>query len=332
MKKLIFALALLLAGVPALSGAALAAPPPMETKLILEACKLDADTVTPGAGFTLSFNLRNTNKKQLARNITVSVSCADGAVMTVGGGMQYLAQLAQGAVHTFSVPLKAAAAAAAGVHAVGVAVKFEDGGGMPLNLETSIPIEITVPPEAPQAPRLRTDTPEALPAGAADPVTVKVEARNLGRGKLYNLIASARGERLKLVRDDYGGNLDSGGSIALEVVLAFDAGVAEDIRKSDAWKSVKPGEAAPTLDYPSELLLSYEDEAGRQYTDTVAFTARANVPRPDEPTYDVPAAAEQGKNNAAPDLTGWIVAAVAAVALAGAALLALWRARKRSAR
>jgi hypothetical protein len=304
---------------------ALAAPPPMETKLIVDSFRTDKPAALPGESCTLTIRLRNTNAKQYARNITVTARPADGALLCVEKNTLYIGRLNAGKAAECAFTLKAAATAEAGVHMVALGIKYEDGNGMQLDLQAEAPVEVAEP--GLPAPRMLADIPEAPAADADAPVTVKTQVHNLGRGTLYNLSATASGAHLKLVKNDYGGNLESGQSMALELVMAFDDGVKEAVKKSDAWKGVKPGGPAPVLEYPARLTLTYEDESGREYTQTLDFPAKANIPRPDEPAYAVPA--QQAAKASAPDVTGWVVAGIALVAAACAVALALWKARGR---
>lgn len=327
MKKMVCALALALAAAVAAPNAALAAPPPMETKLIIASYAVDKPTVLPGKACMLTFKLKNTNGKQFARNITVTANPSDSALLCEKANTLYIPRLDPGKSVACKFVLKAAAVASPGVHTVAVDVKYEDGKGMPLSLQGSLPIEVSSPPPAPSPVRLLAGTPEVLPADAGEPVTVKLDAHNLGHDKLCNLAATAEGSHLKLLKDAYGGNLESGQSTTLELTLGFDATVAAAVKQSDAWKDVKPGDASPVLEYPAKLVLTYEDATGKQYSQTVDFAAKANIPRPDEPVYSVPE--KQAAQGPTPDVTGWVVAGLAVVLAACVCMLALWRARRR---
>lgn len=325
MKKIVAALAVALAA--ALTApSALAAPPPMETKLIISSFETDKASILPGEDCTLTFVLKNTNGKQYARNITVTVIPSDGALLCDNTDMLYILRLDPGKASSCSFELKAGVAATPGIHTVAVDIKYEDGGGMPHSLQGSLPIEISAPEPSPA--RLLANAPEALPADAGEPVKVKLDAHNLGKDKIYNLSATAEGSHLKLLKDAYGGNLESGQSATLELTLGFDSSVAEAVKNADGWKNTKPGDAPPVLEYPAKLTLRYEDASGMEYTQTLEFTAKANIPKPDEPSYAV-----TGKQAAAvgpaPDITGWVVAGLALVLAACVCALALWRTRKR---
>lgn len=323
MKKTLAVLftALLLA---ALAPAAAYAAPPMETKLIVDSFRLDKPSALPGESCTLTIRLRNTNPKQYARNITVTARPSDAALLCVEKNTLYVARLNAGKTTECAFALKAAEGAQAGAHIVAFDIRYEDNNGMQLSLQAEAPVEVSAPA---QPARLLAGIPEAPSADAGAPIAVKTEVHNLGRGTLYNLSATASGAHLKLVKGDFGGNLESGQSMALELVMAFGDDVKEAVKKSDAWKGVKPGGAAPALEYPAKLTLTYEDESGREYTQTLDFQAKANVPRPDEPAFSVPG--RQAAGTPAPDITGWIVAGITLVAAACAVMLALWKARKR---
>ena len=324
MKKLLMALVVLLSIGMLYSDGALASPPPMETKLIVESYELDKTAVPAGESCTLQFTIKNTNQKQFAQNITVWIKPLDGAFLPEGKNTLYIPKLDKGNAVTCAFGLKAALTAVPGTHAIEVQIKYEDGKGTALTVQTELMIESAQPA---QTVRIRADVPESSPANAAEPVTVKVDVHNLGKVTLYNLSALAKGGQLKMIKDVYSGNLESGQSKTLEIIMGFDASVAEDVKMSDAWKSVKPGGQEPMKEYSAELLLTYEDASGKEYNQRLAFTAKANVPKPEEPVYAVPD--KQVAAAPAPDITGWVVAGVALVAMVGAILLALWKARKR---
>ena len=304
------------------------AAPAMQLKLIVSGYALDGDAMAPGATASLQVTVRNTHDRIGARNITLSASNADGALLCQGRNQWYVAQIAAGKTAEITLSLKAAEGAAAGIHALALEIGYEDAKGMPGTLSATVPVEVRPPVEEPQ---LRADTPEALAVDAADPVTVKLAAHNLGKGMLYNLTATAAGQGLTLVRDAYAGNLDSGKSADIELTLAFDKSIAEAVKKSDAWKTAQPGDPTPTLAVPAQVTLSYEDADGKSYTQTVNFVAQANIPRPQEPSFSVPTM-QQTATVTKQDPTGWVVAAVALVIAAVAIVLSLWSRRRRAAR
>ena len=322
MKKLhSFVLAALVAialGVPA------QAAPPMDTRVILDGYALSA-SLTPGAQTELALTLRNTHDKQSARNIVLTASNADGALLCVDRNTLYVTRLDAGKTARLTLALRAAASAAAGAHALALNMQYEDNAGTLHTVDVSVPVEVVA--AAPETPRLRADTAAALPVEAADPVVVKLDAHNLGKSALYNLSATAQGAGLTLVRDAYAGNLDSGKSAQIELTMAFDKTIAESVKKSDAWKTAQPGDPAPTLQVPGQVTLSYEDAAGKKYSQTVRFLACANIPRPQEPAFAVAAAPQT--TAVTQDPTGWAVAGVALVVAAAAVAISLWARRRR---
>ncbi len=308
------------------------AAPPMETRLIVDAYALAGDALTPGGHAELSFTLRNTHDKQLARNIAVTASCADGALLCRGRNMLYLAQLDAGKTAPMALDVKASDDAAAGVHTVTLDIRYEDGRGMPLTLSVAVPVEVKASKQPSEELRLFADTPAALPADAADPVTVKFGVHNLGKVMIYNIFATAEGRNLTAVGGDaYAGNLESGKSADVELTMAFDRSIAEAVKKSDAWKTAQPGDAPLTLEVPAEVVIRYEDADGNPHTQRVQFVTRANIPKPQEPAFAV-AQAPAANAPARQDPTGWAVAAVALAVAAVAVALGLWSRRRRAGR
>lgn len=297
------------------------AAPPAQVKLIVESFRVDKAAVPAGETCALTFTVRNTHPKWAAQNITVSVKPADGALLPRERATLYADKLDAGAALDCAFTVAVSGAATPGAHAVAVEIDYEDGRGFPCTAQCELPVETLAAAPAPL--RLRADEPVAPPAGAKDPVIVTFGVHNLGRGTVHNLSATAEGGRLTVVKDAYAGNLESGESRTVELTLAFDGAVAEDVKSSDAWRDVKPGDPDPALDYPAEIVLTYEDAEGNEQRTRLPFTAKAVVPRPDEPSYAVPEA--QTAATPAPDATGWAVAGVAVVAAAAAVLLALRR-------
>lgn len=324
MKKLMtLMLAVLFAS--SLATPALAAPA-MQLRLIVSGYALEGDALSPDASGNLRVTLQNTHDKNYAQNITIAASNTDGALLCQGRNQWYVAQLDAGKSTDVSFSVKAAGSATVGSHALSLDIRYEDARGMERTVSTAVPVEVRAPTEE---PRMRADTPEALAVEAADPVTVKLAAHNLGKATLYNVSATAAGQGLELKRDVYAGNLDGGESADIELTLAFDKSIADAVKKSDAWKNAQPGDPAPTLDIPAQVTLTYEDAAGKAYTQTVDFVAQASVPRPQEPAFSVPA--QQTPAATRQDPTGWVVAGVALVIAAVAIALSLWSRRRRAA-
>ncbi len=330
MKKLIAVLLAALFAVT-LSTPAMAAPPPMQIRLVVAGYALEGEALTPGAAAKLLVTLRNTHDKSYVRNITVAAASADGALLCQGRNQWYLPRLDAGKSTGVSIALKAAENAAAGGHTLTLDIRYEDAKGTEGTMSATVPVEVREVTTPSEQPRLKVDAPTSLAVDAADPVAVKLAAHNLGKGTLYNLSATAAGKGLRLVRDAYAGNLDSGKSAEIELTLAFDKSIAEAVKQSDAWKTALPGDPAPVLDVPAEVILTYEDADGNAYTQKIDFAARASIPRPQEPSFTAPQTQQNG-TAARQDPTGWVVAGIAIILAMVAVALSLWARRKRAAR
>lgn len=322
MRKIGILLAATLAAAAIFPATALAAPPE-QTKLIVAGWTADPSPAQAGEGCTLTLSIQNTHPKNKAYNLTVTIDPAADALAADGVTTRYVAELPAGETVEVSFEMDVLPGAASGVYAVGAILEYEDSRG------GSWTVAGTVTARVEQPLRMQAGDPEAAAVNTGEPVTVKTAVYNLGKERICNLTATVEGERMETVDAVYVGNVDSGQAAAVEVTVRMDAAIAQELKNSDAWDSVAPGDPDPAAEYPARLILTCEDAAGTVYARSLAVTVRVLVPRPEEPGYTVSETTNTAANN--PDPTGWVIAGLALCAAAAAILWAVWAARKRSA-
>ncbi|MDD4796391.1 MAG: hypothetical protein PHO66_01320 [Eubacteriales bacterium] len=318
--------------------------PQSQPRVILSNYSVDVEKVYAGEQFTLSMELTNTSAKRNVQNIKLTVASADGTILPVGGSnVAYFSGIGKGKTVTASFVFRALPDAPAKPQTLSVSIAYEDSSATALSEEATISIPIY------QQIRVKLDEPQVYAAMAGEPVMVTVPVYNMGKSTLYNVIATVEGEGLRAEQSYYAGNMESGSTKTIELNVLVDEallGSATPEGGDTGEPGIMPIErdklaaaagvavdgkymGGDTLEFPGEIVLSFEDDNGDTYTERREFTAsvmqQMETPYPEDPGVIEEPPAQPGTK-----IWAWVVGGVVAVAgVAGGIVLGVHRARQR---
>lgn len=327
------------------------------------------DVLFAGEQFNLDLTLKNVNNAKGVQNVKLTVKSDDAVFLPVGGtNSTYFGKVGAGQTvsHTFTFDINPSALAQA--HNLTVDIAYEDNAGAPLTESAVIALPVA------QQIRIKIDEPMVYSGAPGQPISLSMNVYNMGKSTLYNLLATVEGEGLMAEQSYYGGNLESGGTKTVDLIIIAqpkDSGVmpnegayegdpstyegkedmnagndfiepmslknSDDLIVSKAEPApggmyidkgyVDPGSgmmAGPT-DYYGRVVLTFEDNSGKVYTEYKDFVATVMPEEqffPSEPPVDVPI--DMGTS----DLT-WLWITIGGLVVAGVVVLIVLRSKKR---
>ena len=271
----------------------------------------DPGTVKAGSNFKLVIHLKNTSKKTAVKNMLFDLQApASGtdeaaeapAFLPVSGSSSiYLEGIPADGTKDISIDLNSRADLIQKPYSITMTMKYEDGNATQFEGESSLAIPVT------QEARFEFSEIKIMP----DTVAVYEEANitcslyNLGRVKMYNVKAKFEGDAIE-GEEQFIGNLESGATGTVDSIVTA---VAESYEESNC-----------------KLVLTYEDDSGKEYSVEQPFTMTVTAemePAEMEMMTDIP---EETGSPAGPVIA---IIAVVAVAAAVVTVVVLKRRKKR---
>ena len=279
-------------------------------RVIVTGFDTDPGVVKAGNNFKLVIHLKNTSKKTAVTNMLFDLQApASGegeaaeapAFLPVSGSSSiYLDRIPADGTKDISIDLNSRADLIQKPYSITMTMKYEDANATQFEGESSLAVPVT------QDARFEFSKIQIMP----DTVAVYEEANitcnlyNLGRVKMYNVKARFEGEAIE-GQEQFIGNLESGATGTIDGIVTA---AAESYDENNC-----------------RLVLTYEDDAGQEYTVEQPFTmtVTAEMEMGDmEVMTDIP------EENGIP--AGLIIAIAAAVAAAaGITAVILLKRRKR---
>ena len=280
-------------------------------RVIVTGFDTDPGTVKAGSNFKLVIHLKNTSKKTAVKNMLFDLQApASGtdeaaeapAFLPVSGSSSiYLEGIPADGTKDISIDLNSRADLIQKPYSITMTMKYEDGNATQFEGESSLAIPVT------QEARFEFSEIKIMP----DTVAVYEEANitcslyNLGRVKMYNVKAKFEGDAIE-GEEQFIGNLESGATGTVDSIVTA---VAESYEESNC-----------------KLVLTYEDDSGKEYSVEQPFTMTVTAemePAEMEMTTDIP---EDTGSPAGPVIA---IIAVVAVAAAVVTVVVLKRRKKR---
>ncbi|WP_289963287.1 hypothetical protein [Faecalibaculum rodentium] len=212
--------------------------------IIISKYTYGGESVQAGKKFDLSIEFRNTSKSLAVENILMSVETEEGLTITNSSNTFFFENLGAGAVRSQKIPMKALNMDKSSSPSCTVSFTYEYVDG-DQRLEKTAQERIAIPVTEPD--RFELEAPKDLtPAVAGQEYTLSVPYNNKGKGTVYNLEAYVEGDMTTLSPKQNLGNIDSGRSGSIDLILTpqeagdhtFKAGIAwentagEEVKKS----------------------------------------------------------------------------------------------------
>lgn len=267
--------------------------------IIISKYTYGGESVQAGKKFDLSIEFRNTSKSLAVENILMSVETEEGLTITNSSNTFFFENLGAGAVRSQKIPMKALNMDKSSSPSCTVSFTYEYVDG-DQRLEKTAQERIAIPVTEPD--RFELEAPKDLtPAVAGQEYTLSVPYNNKGKGTVYNLEAYVEGDMTTLSPKQNLGNIDSGRSGSIDLILT-------------------PQEAG---DHTFKAVIAWENTAGEEVKKSFELTLPVQE--------NIPAAPEGGEMMPMEEETpsipwGWL--AVGLIVLAAAAFWWL-RSRKK---
>ncbi len=268
-------------------------------KVQIASWNFSKEKILCGEKFKAKLTLRNTSRTEAVRNMMVTVSPGENVELLGKADSVYVEQLAAGRNCEVSFDFRVSADAPRGQYNIEAKLEYADSKG------TSYDVQGAVKVSAEQNVRIGIDpvqVPKEIQLG--DTVILKMQAMNLGRGRLYNVRAALEAEGLTSSGSAYMGDAEAGTALAgtLEVT-------AEGLTGDSIYGSTR-----------GKVVFYYEDEMGNEITEEQTFETSIFSPLREE------------QNDTPVDNTGqwWVIMAILTASLAAAAAVFLVRKKRQA--
>lgn len=257
--------------------------------IIISKYTYGGESVQAGKKFDLSIEFRNTSKSLAVENILMSVETEEGLTITNSSNTFFFENLGAGAVRSQKIPMKALNMDKSSSPSCTVSFTYEYVDG-DQRLEKTAQERIAIPVTEPD--RFELEAPKDLtPAVAGQEYTLSVPYNNKGKGTVYNLEAYVEGDMTTLSPKQNLGNIDSGRSGSIDLILT-------------------PQEAG---DHTFKAVIAWENTAGEEVKKSFELTLPVQE--------NIPAAPEGGEMMPMEEETpsipwGWLVAGLIVLAAA----------------
>lgn len=265
--------------------------------IIISKYTYGGESVQAGKKFDLSIEFRNTSKSLAVENILMSVETEEGLTITNSSNTFFFENLGAGAVRSQKIPMKALNMDKSSSPSCTVSFTYEYVDG-DQRLEKTAQERIAIPVTEPD--RFELEAPKDLtPAVAGQEYTLSVPYNNKGKGTVYNLEVYVEGDMTTLSPKQNLGNIDSGRSGSIDLILT-------------------PQE---TGDHTFKAVIAWENTAGEEVKKSFELTLPVQE--------NIPAAPEGGEMMPMEEETpsipwGWLAAGLIVLAAA-----AFWWLRSR---
>lgn len=273
------------------------------------------EEVYAGDTFKLTLNLKNTSKETAVSNMLFDIqgtqegtdanNTYSAFLPTAGSSTIFVEKIAPNATKSISIELKSKADLAQKPYVVTVKMDYEDSKANSFSETASVSVPIKQ--QAKVDLSSITLMPESIEVGNEANVTFSIY--NVGKTKLYNVKVKFEADSIS-GGDTFLGNLDPGATANLDAYLS--------------------GQAATMDDGTVKIIVSYEDEEGKEATIEKTMTLFVNEPVYmdviDEPTTE-------GMTEESKGLPWWGIALiVVAVAAAGVVAVVVIKKKKKAKR
>ena len=203
--------------------------------IIISKYTYGGESVQAGKKFDLSIEFRNTSKSLAVENILMSVETEEGLTITNSSNTFSFENPGAGAVRSQKIPMKALNMDKSSSPSCTVSFTYEYVDG-DQRLEKTAQERIAIPVTEPD--RFELEAPKDLtPAVAGQEYTLSVPYNNKGKGTVYNLEAYVEGDMTTLSPKQNLGNIDSGRSGSIDLILTPQEAGDHTFKAVIAWEN-----------------------------------------------------------------------------------------------
>lgn len=203
--------------------------------IIISKYTYGGESVQAGKKFDLSIEFRNTSKSLAVENILMSVETEEGLTITNSSNTFFFENLGAGAVRSQKIPMKALNMDKSSSPSCTVSFTYEYVDG-DQRLEKTAQERIAIPVTEPD--RFELEAPKDLtPAVAGQEYTLSVPYNNKGKGTVYNLEAYVEGDMTTPSPKQNLGNIDSGRSGSIDLILTPQEAGDHTFKAVIAWEN-----------------------------------------------------------------------------------------------
>lgn len=281
--------------------------PVFQPKILVSSYSVNPSPVTAGEDFTAIITLSNTSAKKSVQNMAVTVSCdCPNFQLLNDSSTIYIGKLGKGDTTQVELKYKTDLETAPGRYNISLAMEYDNSDATTLSSSGTV----TVPVSQPLRVELEAPTiPQEVNAG--DTMALSFQVMNMGRGKVYNVRIVLAAPGLIPSETAFIGNMEAG------------TAATGDMNVFVGTKTMTEGyEGDDKYGFTSGVItLTYEDDAGQEYTVDTDFNTMIN-----EPVIS----ASSGEVEEEPEMAGqwWISVVIGVVVIATLVTVLMVRAKK----
>jgi hypothetical protein len=248
-----------------------------EVKVLLSKYTVSPNPAVAGEDVEVSFTILNTSKTQDITNVKINISGETTDLSPVqSSGSYFFERIRKQATETIAINLKVNQSATAKSNKLLLSISFEGEKATPYSASESILVPIT------RSIRLEYDAPViASTLNAGDTIEISTNVMNLGLGTVHNVRMQVAVPGLIPEKTAFLGNVESG--ISLKGNVYVFVGTLD---------MTKGGSAEKYRNTEGVVIITYEDEFGKEYTEEFSVATTIGPPvflnNLDEPEEDEP--------------------------------------------
>ncbi len=283
--------------------------PSSQPKVIVSSYTVNPVPAVAGGEFTANVTLKNTSTTKAVQNMAVTVSCdSPGFTLENDSSTFFISKLGKGSTTDLELKYKTSLDIVPQQYNLVLAIAYDNTEGTSLTSQGTIQVTVSQPLS------VQMETPQ-IPAqvNAGDTLPLSIQVMNMGRSKIYNVRCTLNAPGLLPTATAFIGDMEAG--TAAQGQMNVFVGT-KDMSKGYTGS----GKYGPTS---GKLTLTYNDEAGKEYTQNADISTTINTP-------PVPTAAPD--QDVKPEMASqwWISVVIGAAIVAGLITIIVVRDKKKA--
>lgn len=238
--------------------------PSSQPKVIVSNYTVNPSPAVAGDEFTATVTLENTSKSKAVQNMTVTVSCdSQNFSMQNDSNTFYISKLGKSATTQIDIKYKTNLDTPEQQYNLALAIGYDTPDATPLTsagivqVSVSQPLKVTM-----KKPQI------AAQVNAGDTMPLAIQVMNMGRSKVYNVRCDLSAPGLIPTATAFIGNMEAGTAATGNMdVFIGTKDMTQGYTGTDKYGATS-----------GKLTLTYEDAAGKQYTQDMDISTTINEP------------------------------------------------------